>query len=82
MKYLNLWQLITDAYIWWLKREFKHQIQCLELYIANSAFDLDLSPYEYRKRLESLRGQLRHTSQRLLQHGVYVGEHKEHLKWQ
>lgn len=81
MKYLNLWQLLNDAYIWWLKREFAHQIQCLEGYIAASAFDLDLSPYEYRKQVEALRGRIRHTSSKLSQHGIQVGDHKEHLKW-
>jgi hypothetical protein len=81
MKYLNIWQLLNDAYVWWLKREFAHQIRCLEGYIEGSAFDLDLSPYEYRKQIEALRGRIRHTAGRLAEHGIYVDGHKEGLKW-
>lgn len=82
MKYLNLMELLRNAYIWWLKREFAHQIQCLETYLAGSAFDLDVSPHDYRKRCELLRGRIRDTATKLLYQGVDYFAHKEHLKWQ
>lgn len=74
-------KLPNKIYIWWLKREFYHQIQCLEKYLEGSAFDLDLSPYEYRRRLELLRGRVRQTAIKLIYQDIDVYQHKEHLKW-
>lgn len=81
MKYLNLLELLRKAHVWWLKRELEHHMNCLETYLGASAFDLDVSPHDYRKRCELLRGRIRDTASKLLYQGVDVFDYKDHLKW-
>lgn len=74
MKYLNLLQLLNNAYIWWLKRELNRHVRFLEFYLAGSAFDLDVSPYEYRKQVEALRQRIRQTATKLMDRGVRIDD--------
>lgn len=62
--------MIKAFKLWWLTSQLHRERKLLAYYVENSAFDVKLSTYDYRKMLEELRRRVALTKRKLEVLGV------------
>jgi len=62
--------MIKALKLWWFTAQLKRERALLKYYIENSAFDVKLSTYDYRKMLGDLRSRIAVTRRKLEVLGV------------